>query len=382
MARCLRGSAGTCSTCRTGFMLRRSSQLLALELVLVWMLFLPRRWRIVCFLIVTPGRTGVILTANYTFLNYLVLALGFLLLDDRFLRALLAANGGRNRSRTWIRHPNANADCKIQDVCVSSVSGQWKISEADALFLTWIFYATTAQLIWMFSPVPLPMSPVTALEPFRIANRYGLFAIMTRGRYEIEFQGSEDGQNWMAYPFRYKPQDPEKPPAHLRALSAALRLEPVVCFVGLVAGISHRAKNRGAAALERQGRAGSFCPTILSRRTAAGDSRGAMAILVYVDVGKTRDRNVVAAATGRTVRAYAGAHSGWRYYGYPIAHRAAQGVSDGRAFSGSGCNTLAAVAILWRTESQGRIALIATAKPWCRAVTAKNLPGNCVQTRF
>ena len=31
------------------------------------------------------GRSRVILTANYTFLNYLVLVLGFLLLDDRFL---------------------------------------------------------------------------------------------------------------------------------------------------------------------------------------------------------------------------------------------------------------------------------------------------------
>jgi hypothetical protein len=29
---------------------------------------------------------------------------------------------------------------------------------------------------------------------------------MTRGRYEIEFQGSNDGQSWTAYPFRYKPQ--------------------------------------------------------------------------------------------------------------------------------------------------------------------------------
>ena len=29
---------------------------------------------------------------------------------------------------------------------------------------------------------------------------------MTRGRYEIEFQGSNDGTNWIAYPFRNKPQ--------------------------------------------------------------------------------------------------------------------------------------------------------------------------------
>src|SRR6058998_857276 len=58
---------------------------LALELGLVWMFLLPRPWRIICFFIVAPWQIGVILTANYTFLNYLVLALGVLLLDDQFL---------------------------------------------------------------------------------------------------------------------------------------------------------------------------------------------------------------------------------------------------------------------------------------------------------
>jgi hypothetical protein len=180
---------------------------LALELVLVWMLFLPRRWRIVCFLIVTPWELGIILTANYTFLNYLVLTLGFLLLDDRFLQRFLpqrwknslASNSTPEQSQA--QSPGAFVDF------FKSV----KLSLAG-IVLTWIFYATTAQLVWMFSAVPLPMAPVEALEPLRIANRYGLFGIMTRGRYEIEFQGSDDGQNWISYPFRYKPQDPAKPP--------------------------------------------------------------------------------------------------------------------------------------------------------------------------
>ncbi|HUK29619.1 MAG TPA: lipase maturation factor family protein, partial [Candidatus Acidoferrum sp.] len=44
---------------------------LGIELGLVWMMFLPRRWRIACFLIVTPFELSIILTANYTFLNYL-----------------------------------------------------------------------------------------------------------------------------------------------------------------------------------------------------------------------------------------------------------------------------------------------------------------------
>ena len=50
------------------------------------------------------------------------------------------------------------------------------------------------------------------LEPFRIANAYGLFAVMTEARYEIEFQGSRDGVTWVPYPFRYKPQDPRERP--------------------------------------------------------------------------------------------------------------------------------------------------------------------------
>jgi hypothetical protein len=58
----------------------------------------------------------------------------------------------------------------------------------------------------------LPGEPIVALEPFRIANQYGLFAVMTPHRYEIEFQGSNDGSTWTAYPFRYKPQDISKPP--------------------------------------------------------------------------------------------------------------------------------------------------------------------------
>jgi hypothetical protein len=178
---------------------------LALELVLVWMLFLPRRWRIVCFFIVTPWELGIILTANYTFLNYLVLTLGFLLLDDRFLQRLLPQG--------W-RKSFAAGPQKSQEQAPSGFRGRFKTLKLSltGVVLAWIFYATTAQLIWMFYPLPLPTAPVEALEPFRIANRYGLFGIMTRGRYEIEFQGSEDGQNWVPYPFRYKPQDPSKPP--------------------------------------------------------------------------------------------------------------------------------------------------------------------------
>jgi hypothetical protein len=81
------------------------------------------------------------------------------------------------------------------------------------VLLSWVSYNTFFLLLHMFTRnLPLPAAPVIALEPFRIANQYGLFAVMTPHRYEIEFQGSNDGATWVAYPFRYKPQDVSKRP--------------------------------------------------------------------------------------------------------------------------------------------------------------------------
>ncbi len=181
---------------------------LALELVLVWMMFLPRRFRIILFLIVTPWEIAIILTANYTFLNYLVLFLSFLLLDDIFLARYLPR---------WMKAPEPPAIPNPESPAPQTTDTmrsllrerfvRFKLSIV-VVMLFWIFCATTARMLWMISPaIPMPTSPVAALEPFRIANRYGLFAVMTPNRYEIEFQGSNDGQTWITYPFRFKPQE-------------------------------------------------------------------------------------------------------------------------------------------------------------------------------
>jgi hypothetical protein len=143
------------------------------ELVLVFGLFAPRRVRIALFAITTMLQVGIILTANYAFLNYLVLALGILLLEDR-------------------RADTAPAERPIRR------------SHATA------FFAVISLSVLMFLAPASP--PARLIEPFRVVNSYGLFAVMTRGRYEIELQGTRDGRTWVAYPFRYKPQDPRTPP--------------------------------------------------------------------------------------------------------------------------------------------------------------------------
>jgi lipase maturation factor 1 len=171
------------------------------ELALVWMVFLPRRFRILLFCIVTPFEISIILTANYTFLNYLVLLLGVLLLDDRTFQWIFPA-----RFQTWIANGATAAPETASPSWRQRLTPMRRLIAGACLGL--VFYSTTAQLLWMFAPgLPLPESPVRALEPFRIANRYGLFAVMTHERYEIEFQGTSDGTTWVTYPFRFKPQD-------------------------------------------------------------------------------------------------------------------------------------------------------------------------------
>jgi len=194
---------------------------LVTELLIVWMLFLPRRFRIACFFIVTPFEISIIATANYTFLNYLVLLLGVLLLDDRFLEWVLPqrfrelVRGKRAAGAAISPAPGTTAGA-LQP---PSTRAEWRERFTPlrrvfaGLCLGLVFYSTTALLLWMLFPgLPLFEAPVQALEPFRIANSYGLFAVMTHERYEIEFQGSPDGKTWTAYPFRYKPQAIDQAP--------------------------------------------------------------------------------------------------------------------------------------------------------------------------
>ncbi len=60
---------------------------------------------------------------------------------------------------------------------------------------------------------PRPLLAVyRAVSPLRSFNGYGLFAVMTTERPEIVVEGSNDGVEWRAYRFRWKPGDVREPP--------------------------------------------------------------------------------------------------------------------------------------------------------------------------
>ncbi len=165
-----------------------------IELGVVGMVFLKRRHRLACFFVVTPLQLGIIATANYAFLNYIVLVLGVLLLDDGYLVKMgLPSLPSPSPPVT----PAPRRRLYVHAVALGAA-----------------FYCTLAIFLFVGAPAPLRflLWPVQALEPLRIANRYGLFAVMTTQRYEIEFEGSRDGTHWETYPFRYKPQNPRAAP--------------------------------------------------------------------------------------------------------------------------------------------------------------------------
>jgi hypothetical protein len=166
------------------------------ELLVVWLVFLPRKFRVACFAIATALQIGIITTANYGFLNYIVLALGVLLLDDRVLeRVRLKLPAAVPQRADWSRRAR-----------------MYRIFETSVLGI--LLYATVGAFLFGGSTSILAL-PNRLLDPFRVANAYGLFAVMTPARYEIEFEGSNDGKSWTAYPFRYKPQDVATHPGFL-----------------------------------------------------------------------------------------------------------------------------------------------------------------------
>ncbi|MGH9519612.1 MAG: lipase maturation factor family protein, partial [Terriglobales bacterium] len=165
---------------------------LGLELGLAWLCFGPRRARITLFWIATPFQLGLILTANYGFLNWLVLGLGLSLLDDRHVNWIL-----RRERETGAPH---------------AVMADWRTKAASAPLIALVLLTGGNLMQRLWTGFPAPQAVNRGLEPFRVTDPFGLFAVMTRARYEIEFQGSPDGVHWTAYPFRFKPQDPHRAP--------------------------------------------------------------------------------------------------------------------------------------------------------------------------
>ena len=147
---------------------------LFVELVVPFSFFGPRRVRVAGAWITTALQLLILSTGNYTFFNFLAIALCVWLVIEP-----------RHRETPTPRAHRA-------------------VSAAVAAFIAMV---SIVQLLMLFR-MPLPAGGrqvLEAVDPFHLVNSYGLFANMTTERAEILVEGSADGVNWKAYEFRYKP---------------------------------------------------------------------------------------------------------------------------------------------------------------------------------
>jgi hypothetical protein len=157
---------------------------LFIELVIPFSFFAPRLWRFFGAGAALFLQVLIFATGNYTFFNLLTMSLCLFLFDDRAL--------GK------IRLPERSA--RTSSAVVYAV----------ALLILTLSVSEIGEMLFETSLEPVTL--VRLAEPFEIANTYGLFASMTTTRPEIEVQGSNDGQTWLDYEFRYKPGDLRQPP--------------------------------------------------------------------------------------------------------------------------------------------------------------------------
>jgi len=171
------------------------------ELGAPFLIFAPRRIRFSGCAAIIGLQTLILLTGNYTFFNFLTIALGLLLLDDFALEKILPP---RFRSLFSI------------NTQPSTFNRRWP--RAVTLPLATVVLAVSLfQMISMLGVRSGLLAPMAALDqwlmPLRTVNGYGLFAVMTPKRDEIIIEGSDDGVNWLPYEFKYKPGDVNRRPA-------------------------------------------------------------------------------------------------------------------------------------------------------------------------
>jgi lipase maturation factor len=167
--------------------------LFCIELGAPFLLFCPRRLRLIGVASLLALQALIALTGNYCFFNLLTVGLCLLAVDDAAW-----PHFGRKRpllpSARPLRWPS------------------WILIPVSIVVL-----AFSGPLLWnaLFPDTEWPSLIAISynyIEPFRSLNGYGLFRVMTKTRPEIIVEGSRDGVSWRPYELTYKVGDLQRPP--------------------------------------------------------------------------------------------------------------------------------------------------------------------------
>jgi len=191
----------------------------AIELVIPFLIFGPRVFRLSAGFLFTFFMALIILTGNYCFFNWLTIALCLLLVEDavwpgfvrkRFLPGPASATEQKTESTPEgvAIEGGLKPDPPVRVQALTKWITVPVVSLILCVSLTLVLRTVRLPVRWF-----LPgLVTEHVFRPFRSVNAYGLFAVMTAMRSEIVIEGSNDGKNWKVYDFKYKPQNVSERP--------------------------------------------------------------------------------------------------------------------------------------------------------------------------
>jgi predicted DCC family thiol-disulfide oxidoreductase YuxK len=176
------------------------------ELLLQFFIFCPRRLRFLAAFGILLLQTCILLTGNYNWFNLQTMLLCLLLFDDAALQKILP-----QRLVQWIRIDPPVGTPRAPRAPRTPRKVGAVLARALALLIVALSLVQMDERFGGNPPVPAQILD-RLLDPLRIVSAYGLFAVMTTQRDEIIIEGSDDGIEWRAYEFRYKPGDVTRRP--------------------------------------------------------------------------------------------------------------------------------------------------------------------------
>jgi lipase maturation factor 1 len=173
------------------------------ELLVPFLIFAPHRSRHAAGAVLLGFQVLIAGTGNFAFFNLLTMALCVVLFDD-------SAWPRRLSDRFLPSQSELTPEVYVEAGPDPHAARRWPRWIAAPLVVILVTLSTAAMAARWRVPLPWPKPLVTVIEavqPFRIVNAYGLFAVMTTTREEIVVEGSDDGEHWKAYEFKWKPGD-------------------------------------------------------------------------------------------------------------------------------------------------------------------------------
>jgi membrane protein implicated in regulation of membrane protease activity len=185
------------------------------QLVVPFLLFAPQPVASLAGLLIVLTQGWLVLSGNFSWLNFLTMTIAFSAFDDRSLSLVL-----------HVPQPHLTA---------LPIWWQWLVVAVTAVVVV-LSYRPARNLVSRRQLMNF------SFDPFHLVNTYGAFGSVTKERYEIVVEGTMDPAQgeagWRPYEFKGKPGDPRKVPRQFAPYH--LRLDWLMWFAAMDSPYRHQ----------------------------------------------------------------------------------------------------------------------------------------------